>query len=75
VYHFAVARTRADADGFGRFEHDHLTSTRSQSARDGKTDDAGADHHTFDLIHVHWTRLDAPRSVSSSTWISKACGT
>jgi hypothetical protein len=74
VYHFAVAGTRADADGFRRFQHDHFTSASSQRTRDGKTDDTSADHHTFDLIHVRWTRLEAPRSTSSSTRISIACG-
>jgi hypothetical protein len=48
----AIARTRARAYRIERFEDDHLAAARSQCARHRKTDHAGADHYTFDLIHI-----------------------
>src|SRR5882757_9158407 len=52
VDHLAIARTRADPDRFARLEHDHLATAGGHRPRDGESDHASANHHTFDSVHL-----------------------
>ncbi|MCY1544893.1 hypothetical protein D9M68_808030 [compost metagenome] len=52
VNHFAVARTRAGADGRLALQHHHLAPGQRQRTGHRQPDHAGADHHHIHLFHA-----------------------